>query len=94
MGKGERKTETDTERDGARGGKSSTTTSTHNYSFRPSQSFSNEVQSHSQCLTSLNEMSRDLINDHHSNDDTHDLQDTMDDLNLRWKKIMQRYNVM
>ena len=55
------------------------------------QSFSNEVQSHSQCLTSLNDMSHDLIDNHHSNDDTHDLQDTMNDLNQRWKKMMQRY---
>lgn len=54
------------------------------------QSFAKEVQTHSQSMTSLNEMSRDLIDNHHSNDDSQDLQDTMDDLNVRWKKVMQR----
>ena len=55
------------------------------------QSFSSDVQTHSQCLSNLNDMSRDLMTNHHTDDDAHDLQDTMDNLNLRWKKLMQKY---
>ena len=54
------------------------------------QSFSNEMQAHSQSLTTLNNMSHELLTTHHANDDTLDLQDTMKDLNVRWKKVMER----
>ena len=56
-----------------------------------SQSFSTEMQSHSQNLSSLNDVSHDLIAKHHGNDDISDLQDAMGDLNVRWKKLMQRW---
>ena len=44
-----------------------------------------------QRLSTLNDLARDLINNHHANDDTHDLQDTMTHLNERWRTVFERY---
>ena len=63
---------------------------THTHTHTHTQSFTDEVHAYEQWLATLNDLSHGLITRHHSNDDTCDLQETMNDLNTRWK-VMERY---
>jgi len=46
-----------------------------------------EAPDFAQKLSALNDMSDDLITRRHSNDDTSDLKDMMEDLNKRWTAV-------
>ena len=40
-------------------------------------------------LSTLNNLSHELITQYHKDDDSQDLKDTMADINMRWKKLME-----
>jgi hypothetical protein len=42
-----------------------------------------------ECLSTLNNLSHELITQYHRNDDSQDLKDAMADLNLRWNKMIE-----
>lgn len=60
------------------------------YCCHPLQAFENEYQVNEQCLTTLNNLSHELITQYHKEDDTADLKEAMADLNQRWKTMTER----
>ena len=54
------------------------------------QTFSEQLSTYEQRLNTLNDLFNDLVQHHHRNDDSRDLQETVRYLNETWKRMRER----